>query len=57
VRSFRIARMGVDQEPLPQRQFWVGKLTYRGALLTVTLTLFGEAALSVVCTHLLPELA
>jgi hypothetical protein len=49
--------MGVDQEPLPQRQFWVGKLTYRGALLTVTLTLFGEAALSVVCTHLLPELA
>jgi hypothetical protein len=39
MRSFGIARMWAEPERLPQRQSWVGKLRYRGALLTVTLTL------------------
>jgi len=56
VLSFGIARMWVDPERLPRRQFWVGELRSRGAILTVTLTLFGEAGLTVACNHLLSEL-
>ena len=41
--------MSVDPEWLPQMQSWVGKLRSRGA--TVTLMFYGEAALTVVCSH------
>lgn len=56
VLSFGIARMGVAAEALPQRQLWVGEAKYLGAILTVTLMLYGEAALAVTCRHLLSEL-
>ena len=55
--SFGIARMmGAAAEGLSQRKWWVGELKSRGAILTVTLMLFGEAALTVTCRHLLSEL-
>ena len=43
--------MSVDPEWLPQMQSWVGKLRSRGAILTLTLMFYGEAALTVVCSH------
>ena len=55
MRSFGIARMGVNPEWLPQRQSWVGEVRFDSAICTVTLMLYGEAALTVACTHLLPE--
>jgi hypothetical protein len=54
--SFGIAKMFVPAERLPQKQSWVGELRSRGALITVTLVLYGEAALTVVSSHLLSEL-
>jgi hypothetical protein len=48
--------MGTAAERLPQRQSWVGELRSRGMIITVTLTLYGEAGLTVACTHLLSEL-
>jgi hypothetical protein len=54
--SFGIARMYAAAERLPQRQSWVGQLRSRGMIITVTLTLYGEAGLTVACTHLLSEL-
>jgi hypothetical protein len=56
VLSIRIVRMGAVAEGLPQRQSWVGKVKYVGAILIVTLTLYGEAALVTTCSHLLSEL-
>jgi len=57
VLSFGITKMmGAAAEELAQKQWWVGKIKSRGALLTVTLMLFGEAALTVTCRHLLSEL-
>jgi hypothetical protein len=53
--SFGIAQIGVNPEWLPQRQSWVGEVRSDGPALTVTLMLYGEAALTVACTHLLPE--
>jgi hypothetical protein len=47
--------MGAVAEGLPQRQSWVGEVKYLGAILTVTLMLYGEAALAVTCRHLLSE--
>ena len=55
MRSFGIARMEVNPEWLPQRQSWVGEVRFDSAICTVTLMLYGEAALTVACTHLLPE--
>jgi hypothetical protein len=52
VFSFGIARMGAAAERLPQRQSWVGELRSRGAIITVTLMLYGEAVLTGVCTSL-----
>jgi hypothetical protein len=49
--SFGIARMCAAAEQLPQRQFWVGEVRSDSAMFTVTLTLYGEAVLTVVCTH------
>ena len=54
--SFGSARMGAATEQLPRRQSWVGELRSRGAILTVTVTLYGEAGLAVACKHLLSEL-
>jgi hypothetical protein len=54
--SFGIAKMFVPAERLPQKQTWVGLLRSRGALITVTFVLYGEAALTVVSSHLLSEL-
>jgi hypothetical protein len=54
-RSFGIVRMWGATERLPQRQSWV-EVRHRGALIRATLTLHGEAVLTVACTHLLPEL-
>jgi hypothetical protein len=51
VVRFGIVRMSVDPEWLPQMQSWVGKLRSRGAILTLTLMFYGEAALTVVCSH------
>jgi hypothetical protein len=48
--------MGAVAEGLPQRQSWVGELRSRGAILTVTLILYGEAVLTVACSHFQPEL-
>ena len=48
--------MGAAAEWLPQKQSWVGELRSRGMIITVTLTLFGEAGLTVACNHLLSEL-
>jgi hypothetical protein len=56
VVSFGIVRLSPDTKWLPQRQFWVGKLRSRGAILTVSLMFYGEAALTVVCSYPLPEL-
>ena len=53
--SFGIAQIGVDPQRLPQRQSWVGEVRSDSAVCTVTLMLYGEAALTVACTHLLPE--
>jgi hypothetical protein len=33
-------------------QSWVGELRFDNAIFAVTLTLYGEAALTVVCDHL-----
>jgi hypothetical protein len=54
--SFGIAKMFVPAERLPQKQSWVGELRSRGMIITVTLMLYGEAGLTVACTHLLSEL-
>ena len=54
--SFGIVRIGVASDWLPQRQSWVGKLKSRNGLLTVTVMLYGGAALTVACQHLLSEL-
>jgi hypothetical protein len=57
VLSFGITKMmGAAAEGLSQRQWWIGEVKSRGALLTVKLMLFGEAALTVTCRHLLSEL-
>ena len=55
MRSFGIARMGVQPAWLPRRQSWVGKLKPRNGLVTVTVVLFGGAGLTVTCRHLLSE--
>jgi hypothetical protein len=55
VLSFGIAKMGVAAEGLP-RQWWVGEVKYLGAIHTVTLKVYGEAALVVTCPRLLSEL-
>ena len=52
--SFGVAQIGVNPEGLPQRQSWVGEVRFDSAVCTVTLMLYGEAALTVACTHLLP---
>jgi len=54
--SFEMARMWASGEQVPQRQSWVGELRSQGATITVTLMLYGEAALTVACRHLLSEL-
>jgi hypothetical protein len=48
--SFGVASMCADVERLPRRQFWVGEGLCSDDD-TVTLTLFGEAALSGVRTQ------
>ena len=48
--DIEIARMYVLLDPLPRAQSWVGEVGYRNAAITVTLMLYGEAALSVVRT-------
>ena len=53
--SFGIAQIGVDPQQLPQRQSWVGEVRSDSAVCTVTLMLYGEAALTVACTHLVPK--
>jgi hypothetical protein len=54
--SFEMARMWAPGEQAPQRQSWVGELRSQGATITVTLMLYGEAALTVACRHHLSEL-
>jgi len=44
--SFGIAQIGVDPQRLPQRQSWVGEVRSDSAVCTVTLMLYGEAALT-----------
>jgi hypothetical protein len=43
--------------PLPRRQSWVGEVMSGAAIFTVTLMLYGEAALSVVCAGPTSDLA
>ena len=54
--SFGIARMEVAAERLPRMQSCVVEIRSEGTVLTVTLMLYGEAALAVNCRHLLSEL-
>jgi hypothetical protein len=56
VFSFGKASMGAAAEWLLQKQSWVGELRSRGMIITVTLTLYGEAGITVACKHLLSEL-
>jgi hypothetical protein len=56
VFSFGIVRIGVASDWLPQRQSWVGKLKSRNGLLAITVMLYGGAAITVACRHLLSEL-
>jgi hypothetical protein len=49
--SFGMVRMSASPEQLPRSRFWVGEVRSGGAMFTVTLMLFGEAVLTVVCTH------
>ena len=56
VFSFGIARMGTPAEGLPQRRLWFGEIRLRGALITVTFILYGEAALAVTCCAELGQL-
>ena len=47
-------RLCVPPGPLVSRmQSWVGEMRSDNAICAVTLMLYGEAALTVVCTHLL----
>ena len=55
VLSFGIARMEWAAGELPRMQSWVGEIRSGGTLLTVTLMLYGEAALAVTCSHLPSE--
>ena len=46
-------RLCVPPGPLvPRMQSWVGEVRFDNAICAVTLTLYGEAALTVVCDHL-----
>jgi hypothetical protein len=56
VISFGSARIGAAAEGLPKMQSWVGEIRSGGAILTVTLMLYGEAGLTVACRHLQSEL-
>ena len=53
--SFGMARMEAASERLPRMQSWVGEVRSGGAVLTVTVVLYGEAALTVTCSHLTSE--
>ena len=50
--SFGIARIEAAAERLPRMQSSVVEIRSEGTVLTVTLMLFGEAALAVTCRHL-----
>ena len=43
-----IARMAAMSERLPRMQWWVGEVRSGSAVFTVTLMLYGDAALTVV---------
>jgi len=46
-------RLCIPPGPLvPRMQSWVGEVRFDNAICAVTLTLYGEAALTVVCDHL-----
>jgi hypothetical protein len=48
VLSVGIARMAAMSERLPRMQWWVGEVRSGSAVFTVTLMLYGDAALTVV---------
>jgi hypothetical protein len=47
--------MSIVAERLSQRQSWVGELKSPGMIITVTLVLYGEAAVSLACNFLMSE--
>ena len=51
VLSVGIAKIEVAAERLPRMQSWVGEIRSGRTVLTVTLMLYGEAALAVTCRH------